>query len=69
MRYSRISPKGDNKACNLPAYLFIYVHTFMFFRTENNVKVAKSSNLKIENVRAKIACVTSVNLPSARSFW
>lgn len=41
----------------------------MLFTTEKNVKVAKSSNAKIENIRAKIACVTSVNLPSAHSFW
>lgn len=41
----------------------------MLFRIEKNVKVAKSSNPKIENVRAKIACVTSVNPRSAHSFW
>ena len=68
-RHSRISPKGEKIAYNLPVCLLIYIHTLRLFRTEKNVKVAKLSNLKIENVRAKIACVTSVNLPSAHSFW
>lgn len=39
----------------------------MHFRIERNIKVAKASNLKMENVRAKIACMTAVTLSSA--FW
>lgn len=39
----------------------------MHFRIERNIKVAKSSNLKMENVRANIACMTAVNFSSA--FW
>lgn len=44
------------------------MHMLMHFRIERNVKVAKSSNLRMENVRAKIACMTAVNLSSALWF-
>lgn len=40
----------------------------MQFRIERNIKVAKSSSLKMENVRTKIASVAAVNLSSASWF-
>lgn len=43
------------------------MHMLMHFRIERNIRVAKASNLKTENIRAKIARMTAVNLSSA--FW
>lgn len=62
LRYSAFPLREKTKACNLPVYLLIYMHTLILFKIEKNVEVTKSSKLKIENVRTEIACVTSVNL-------
>lgn len=61
LRYSRIFPKEEN---SLYTYLFTCI---CFCTSELNIKVAKSSSLKMENIWAKIVCMAAVNLSSA--FW